>query len=202
MNHSVEFFDKQFRRQVREGEYALNPFENRALPYLHGAVLDLGCGLGNLAIEAARRGCSVLSLDASAAAIRRIQAAAADLNLPILARKTDLDTYRFAEDFDVIVSIGLLMFMQKLRARNILNDIKQHVRPGGCAIVNVLVEGTTYMDMFEESHFYLFGATELQDAFREWEILESITDEFEAPGETVKKFATIIARKPSLAPSA
>ncbi len=195
MNRSVKFFETQFRRQVREGEYALNPFETLAIPYLHGSVLDLGCGLGNLAIEAARRGSQVLGLDASPTAIRRIQSVVADLNLPIVALKTDLDTYRILADYDVIVAIGLLMFMQKLRARNMLNDIKQHVKPGGCAIVNVLVEGTTYMDMFEEGRFYLFGATELQDAFRGWVILESTADEFEAPGGTVKKFATVIARK-------
>ena len=67
-NRSVNFFDEQFRRQVAAGEYALNPFELAALPHLHGAVLDYGCGLGNLAVEAARRGCQVLALDASARA--------------------------------------------------------------------------------------------------------------------------------------
>ena len=45
MSHSVEFFDTQFKRQVQGGEFELNPFERVALAYLHGAVLDLGCGL-------------------------------------------------------------------------------------------------------------------------------------------------------------
>src|SRR5574341_1763900 len=66
---SVEFFDRQFERQVREAAYALNPFERAILPYLHGEVLDLGCGLGNLALAAAQAGCKVTALDASPSGI-------------------------------------------------------------------------------------------------------------------------------------
>jgi len=71
-NKTISFFDTQFERQVREGDFALNPFERLALPYLYGKILDLGCGLGNLSIKAARRGCAVLALDASPNAIARI----------------------------------------------------------------------------------------------------------------------------------
>lgn len=39
---SIRFFDAQFERQLREAEPALNPFEQRALPWLHGRVLELG----------------------------------------------------------------------------------------------------------------------------------------------------------------
>lgn len=64
-DHSVRFFDQQFRRQIGARDFALNPFEQAALPYLSGRVLDYGCGLGNLACAAAERGCSVVVLDAS-----------------------------------------------------------------------------------------------------------------------------------------
>ena len=78
---SVEFFDTQFQQQVRDRDFRLNPFELAALPYLHGHVLDYGCGLGNLAFAAAHCGCSVLALDASPAAITHIrQRAATDTN--------------------------------------------------------------------------------------------------------------------------
>ena len=56
MTQSVRFFETQFQRQVAAAEFALNPFERLALPFLNGEVLDLGCGLGNLALEAARAG--------------------------------------------------------------------------------------------------------------------------------------------------
>ncbi|MDO8787927.1 MAG: hypothetical protein Q7J42_07635 [Sulfuritalea sp.] len=66
---SVAFFDKQFQQQVRDLDFKLNPFELVALPYLEGRVLDFGCGMENLAMAAAQRGCSVVELDASPAAI-------------------------------------------------------------------------------------------------------------------------------------
>ena len=194
-SRSIEFFDTQFRRQVREGDFALNPFENSALPFLRGQVLDLGCGLGNLSIEAARCGCFVLALDGSVNAIERIRDVAAAESLPIRAELVDVTTYRILANFDVIVSIGLLMFMEQFQAYEVLKEIQSHVKPGGCAIINVLIEGTTYLDMFEPERYYLFGHSELQDRFAGWEIIESRYDNFEAPGPSTKKFATVVARK-------
>ena len=71
-NRSIEFFDTQFQRQVQAREFVLNPFEEAALPYASGRVLDLGCGLGNLSVAAARRGCDVVAVDASPAAIEHL----------------------------------------------------------------------------------------------------------------------------------
>lgn len=195
MNRSVDFFNIQFKRQISGGDFALNPFEKLALQFLRGRVLDLGCGLGNLAVEAARRGCDVLALDASVNAIERVREVVGAHSLPIEAKVADLATYRIAEDFDVIVSIGLLMFMESSCAHQLLNEIQSHVKPGGLAIINVLIEGTTYLDMFEPGHSYLFGENELRDRFAEWDLLESKYDSFEAPGPSIKKFATVIARK-------
>lgn len=196
MNRSVDFFNSQFKRQISEGDFALNPFEQWALPFMRGHVLDLGCGLGNLSIEVARRGCSVLALDGSVNAIERIREVAGAQGLPIEARVADLANYRIAGDFDVIVSIGLLMFMETSCAHRLLAEIKSHVKPDGVAIINVLIEGTTYLDMFEPGHFTLFGENELKDGFAEWNLLESRYDSFEAPGSTVKRFASVIVQKP------
>jgi tellurite methyltransferase len=194
-NRTVEFFDTQFRAQARAGERALNPFETLALPFLHGRVLDLGCGLGNLSLEAARRGCSVLALDASRHAVAHIREAARAESLPVQAAIADLASYRIEGNFDTIVAIGLLMFFPEARARELLADIRDHVCPGGCAIVNVLTEGTTYLDMFEPGHHYLFGAGELEAGFADWRIRVARSDRFDAPGGRIKAFATVIAER-------
>jgi hypothetical protein len=44
-NKSVKFFDAQFQRQVRDQEYALNPFEILALTTSKDQSLISGVGL-------------------------------------------------------------------------------------------------------------------------------------------------------------
>ena len=156
--------------------------------------IDAASWGGNLSLAAARRGCSVLAFDASPSAIERIRAAAA--GLPVRAEQVDLAGYRIAGEFDTIVAIGLLMFFARNAARALLGEIRAHVAPGGCAIVNVLIQGTTYLEMFGMAPYYLFGSRELQGAFTDWQILQSRLDRFDSPGATAKRFATIVARRP------
>jgi tellurite methyltransferase len=77
-----------------------------------------------------------------------------------------------------------------------LGAIRSRVRPGGVAAVNVLIEGTTYMDMFDAGGHCLFARDELATQFRDWDIVESGLRDFQAPGGRTKSFATVIARKP------
>jgi tellurite methyltransferase len=195
-DRSVEFFDQQFARQIRDHDFQLNPFEQLALPHLRGRVLDFGCGMGNLSLAAARRGCSVMALDASAAAIGHLRAVAAGESLDIDAAQVDLRRYAIDEDFDTIVSIGLLMFFDCATALASLAEIQSHVKPGGTAIVNVLVEGTTYLDMFDPAGHCLFARDELLRHFEGWTLLASEFADYPAPGGRIKSFATLISRKP------
>jgi tellurite methyltransferase len=196
-NTSVDFFDQQFMRQVGAREFALNPFETAALPHLRGKVLDFGCGLGNLAIEAAKRGCRVTAMDASHAAIAHLQEVARRDALPIEAVEADLRNFELADRYDAIVCIGLLMFFACPTAYRQLLALQEHVRPGGVAVVNVLTEGTTYMDMFAPEEHCLFRKDDLRRRFAGWQVLHHDVDEFPVPGGTRKVFATAVARKPS-----
>lgn len=196
-NRSIAFFDSQFCTQAQQRDYALNPFESLVLPHLSGSVLDLGCGLGNLSVAAARRGCVVHALDAAPAGVEDLRRRAQALGLPINAELADLARYRIREFYDCVVAIGLLMFFPPYIARERLIDISNAVKPGGIAAVNVLITGTTYLDMFEPNQYHLFSEAELAQCFGNWEILESRTDSFPAPSETVKRFATLVARRPA-----
>ena len=192
---SVRFFDTQFQRQVNSGEFTLNPFERLTLPYLRGEVLDLGCGLGNLALEAARAGCQVTALDGSPTGIARLRETAACLTLPIEAHEADLGHWSCDRDYDAIVAIGLLMFFPRQRAEALLADIVAHVRPGGVVALNALTEGTTFLGMFEPDHYHLFAPGALKAALPGWEVLAESVDRFPAPGDTEKVFDTVIARR-------
>ncbi|HPG63600.1 MAG TPA: class I SAM-dependent methyltransferase [Casimicrobium sp.] len=194
---SVAFFDEQFRKQSHDVALVLNPFEVLALPFLTGEVLDFGCGMGNLAFAAASQGCTVTALDASPAAIEHIHAHATATGLPVYAALADLRDYPLVATYDAIVSIGLLMFFDCARAINILADLKAHVRPGGVVVVNVLVEGTTYIDMFDPTDHCLFAPMALQDEFEGWTIERMEFSDFAAPNDTLKRFCTVVARNPA-----
>ncbi len=192
---SVEFFDGQFKLQVTRRELELNPFELATLPFLRGSLLDFGCGLGNLALAAARRGSPVVALDASATAVDHVRAVARSERLPVHAERVDLRHYATAESFDSVVSIGLLMFFDCATAWRQLDLLMSLVKPGGIAAINVLTQGTTFMDMFCAQGHCLFEQGELSRRFAGWDVLFDEASIFPAPRETVKMFDTVIARR-------
>jgi tellurite methyltransferase len=195
---SVDFFDRQFRQQVEQQDFRLNPFELEVLPHLRGRVLDFGCGLGNLSMAAAAQGCPVLALDASPTAIAALRLRAHASGLPVEAIEADLRHYRIDEDFDCVVSIGLLAFLDRATALRVLAMLQDRVRRGGIMAINTLIEGTSFLDMFGTAEYCLLARNELPDRFAGWEILHAGFPEFEAPGQTIKSFVTLIARKPAL----
>ena len=202
-NRSIDFFDAQFRRQIAARDFALNPFEEAALPHVSGRVLDLACGLGNLSIAAARKGCEVVAVDASPAAIEHLSSVAREEKLHLTAVNADVEHWKEQGAFDTVVAIGILMFFPRGAALALLDRVRRAVLPGGCAIVTVLIEGTTFMEPFDGDRHYLFAPDELERAFPGWSILSSRQGDLSGPGNaTVKRFSSVIASKPRVVSTA
>jgi tellurite methyltransferase len=122
---------------------------------------------------------------------------AREAGVEIAAGVADLSDWRPDRTWDAVVCIGLLMFLAPRAARASLAALRKAVRPGGVAAVNVLVEGTTYLEMFDPSEHCLFEPGELARAFGKWTVLHASRDGFPAPGGTVKQFETLIVRRPA-----
>jgi len=198
-NRTVEFFEAHFKEQVgstRSSDLALNPFQQAALPFLSGRVLDLACGLGGLSVAAARKGCEVIAVDASPSAIDHVAALARAEGLNITAVRHDIATYEVDGDFDAVVAIVILMFFPRDIALGLLEKLQRAVRRGGHAMVTVLLQGTTFTDVFDGDRYYLFAPDELERAFAGWAVQSSKRGEFPAPKGTVKWINSLIARKP------
>ena len=93
------------------------------------------------------------------------------------------------------------MCFPRERALSLLAALREAVRPGGSIVLNALVEGTTFLAMIDPERHCLFASDELARAFAGWDLLESRIDSFAAPGGTTKRFSTVVARRPLVAPS-
>jgi len=120
--------------------------------------------------------------------------------LPVQAALAERRDYELDEDFDVVVSIGLLMFFDRPTAFKALSNPQAHIRQGGIAVGNVPFDGTTYLYMFDADSYRLFRRTELESRFSGWRILYSEFSDFDAADGQRKAFATITAPRPLAVP--
>jgi len=87
-------------------------------------------------------------------------------------------------EFDCVVVIGLLMFFPQEVKQAGLARIQDLARPSDLTAVNVLIEGTTFMEMVDPSGYYLSGENELPEAVAAWTTQYLKFSSFPAPKDT------------------
>jgi len=119
--------------------------EFHRLPIQPGTrLLDLGCGAGRHAFEAARRGAEVVALDADHSELQRVcavagaMAEAGEIQAPasIIAASGDATKMPFPDDsFDLVIAAEVLEHIPA--DQRAINEISRVLRPGGIAAVTV-----------------------------------------------------------------
>lgn len=100
-------------------------------------VLDLGCGDGDLAVELAQRGATVVGIDASPQMIEAANAKAKRAGAEIDFRVGTAERVPFdADEFDAVVAVTILCFVEN--AAPVFHEIARVLRLGGFLVIGEL----------------------------------------------------------------
>ena len=163
-------------------------------------ALDLGCGEGRNAIYLAMNGFDTTAIDISKAGINKLNTFASERGLSIKSIVCDIRKFIFKRSFDLIACHGCLHLLYRKDWQKVINNIKKNTSPGGLNVICVFTDQLPEPDDQEGQMIGLFKEGELFEYYKEWEILDSRSCEFqdEHPGGIRHSHAlnSITAKKP------
>ena len=131
-----------------------------------GKVLDIGTGSGAHALFLAQRGFDVTALDSDKNKLVTLEKVAEEREIKIKTEHADIRTYKFTEDYDIILSTMTLHFLENSEVADVISMMKSHTNHGG---LNVISVHTTKNEKNSRPH--LFKEGELRGYYNDWEIL-------------------------------
>jgi 2-polyprenyl-3-methyl-5-hydroxy-6-metoxy-1,4-benzoquinol methylase len=104
---------------------------------VHGAVLDIGCGLGDNAIYLAKQGFEVTGLDISPTALSTAERRAKDAGVHVTFAVTDSTKLEgFTDAFDTIVDSGMFHCLDDNAKRSYAAAAHRATRPGATLLLS------------------------------------------------------------------
>jgi tellurite methyltransferase len=163
-------------------------------------VLDIGCGEGRNAVFFALNGYAVSGFDMSEKGLEKAKKLADMVPAKLNLFKADVNTYRLAEPYDVLFSIGVLHYIPPPLRSEIMNNYKTFTTPGGLHVFTVFVEKPFVKKApdSEEAETH-WASGELMTYYHDWHIVYCAEEVFECnSGGIPHQHAVnrIIARRP------
>ncbi|MBN9100137.1 MULTISPECIES: class I SAM-dependent methyltransferase [unclassified Pseudonocardia] len=158
----LDSYDERWARMAEEGE---NPHGEADLvwSYRPASALDGGCGTGRVGIELARRGVSVLGVDADPDMITAARAKAPGMAW-LAVDLADLDR---PERFDVVVLAGNVVPYASRRSE-LVAACARHLAAGGLLVAGFqLQEGWPTLDEYDA--WCAAAGLEPEDRFATWD---------------------------------
>ena len=150
-----------------------------------GRALDLACGAGRHALYLARLGWRVAAVDSSEAAIRRLRAQSAGLQVD--SRIADLESGGFAIAANAYDLIADFLYLQ----RTLFPAIREGVDPGGIFVGAIhLRDGMSTLHLRDPG--FLLDPGELRSIFEGWKVLYYSEG---GDADRARRMARIIARR-------
>jgi len=163
-------------------------------------ALDLGCGEGRNVLYLTSIGFVTSAVDISVSGIHKLTNVARDLDLDIDALVCDMREYQFNKEFDFIVCKGCLHLIRREEWQKVIANMKKSTSRGGIHNVGIFTDTLPEPEDQRGLMVGLFKEGELFTCYKDWEIIETKSSEFEdehPDGSKHKHSANnIIVRKP------
>jgi len=142
MVYSCAFFDDEGWDLETAQRRKIGLTLDRLDPFPGARLLDIGCGWGTLAIEAARRGAAATGITLAANQIENAVARAAAAKIDVAFHVADYRTYAatHAGTFDRIVSVGMFEHVGQRQYPAFFGALRALLKPGGKALVHSIVD--------------------------------------------------------------
>lgn len=121
-------------------------------------VLDIMCGYGRHTLELARRGMNVTAVDNLPDYINEIKSKAGAENLPINSLCEDVLEVQLDRQYDAVICMGnSLQFFNEQDTLKLLNNLSEHLKPGGKFYINTWSIAEIAMKNFKEKSWSKMG---------------------------------------------